>query len=85
MGRLSDVKTTIEISDPLLAQARRHARRTGRTMRALVEEGLRMVLREEQQRPPYELADRAVGRKGAADPLESLSWQDLRDEIYGGR
>lgn len=79
------MKTTIEISDPLLAQARRHAKRTGRSMRALVEEGLRMVLRAEQDRPPYRLQDRAVGEEGATNPLEALSWQDLRDEIYGGR
>jgi hypothetical protein len=51
----------------------------------LVEEGLRLVLRAEQERPPYRLPDRSVGREGAGNPLESLSWQDLRDEIYGGR
>jgi hypothetical protein len=79
------MKTTIEIADPLLAQARRHAQRTGRSMRALVEEGLRMVLRTEPQRPSYRLPDRSCGEEGAANPLESLSWQDLRDEIYGGR
>lgn len=79
------MKTTIEISDPLLAQARRHAQRTRRSVRALVEEGLRLVLRAEQQRPPYRLPDRSVGSEGTANPLESLSWQDLRDEIYGGR
>jgi hypothetical protein len=73
------VKTTIEISDALLAQARQHAQRTGRSMRALVEEGLRLVLRVEQQRPPYQLPDRSIGEAGAANPLESLSWQDLRD------
>lgn len=79
------MKTTIEISDPLLRQARRHAQRTGRSLRALVEEGLRLTLRAEQQRPSYQLPDRSVGKEGAANPLESLSWQDLRDEIYGGR
>lgn len=79
------MKTTIEISDPLLMQARKHAQRTGRSMRALVEEGLRLVLRTEQQRPRYQLPDRSVGREGDPNPLESLSWQDLRGEIYGGR
>lgn len=85
MGKLPCVKTTVEISDRLLAQARRHAKRTGRSMRALVEEGLRLVLRAEQQRPSYRMPDRSVGEENAANPLEALSWQDLREEIYGGR
>ena len=79
------VKTTIEISDALLARARRHAQRRGVTLRALVEEGLRRVLASEQREARYTLPDRSVGVPGAANPLESLSWQDLRDEIYGGR
>jgi len=79
------MKTTIEISDALLERARRYARRTGRPVRAVVEEGLRLVLKEEKRRPSYRLEDRAVGDASAPNPLESLSWQDLRDEIYGGR
>jgi hypothetical protein len=30
-----------------------------------------------------ELPDASVGVAGAADPLEALSWQMLRGEIYG--
>lgn len=29
--------------------------------------------------------DYSVGKRGGRDPLTSMSWQDLRDEIYGGR
>jgi hypothetical protein len=79
------VKTTVEIADALLVRAKRHARRTGRPLRALVEEGLRHVLERERPQKSYELPDRSVGCKGAPNPLEALSWQDLRDEIYGGR
>jgi hypothetical protein len=39
------MKTTIEISDELLARSRRLADRHGLTLRALVEEGLRLVLK----------------------------------------
>jgi hypothetical protein len=78
-------KTTVEIAAPLLERARSHARRTGRPLRALIEEGLRLVLREERGSATYRLPDRSAGEPGDPNPLEALSWQDLRDEIYGGR
>jgi hypothetical protein len=77
------VKTTIEISDALLARAKRHAQRTGRPLRALVEEGLRQVLEVERGRATYSFPDRSVGDPAAPNPLEALTWQDLRDELYG--
>jgi hypothetical protein len=79
------MKTTVEIPDALLESARRHARRTGRPVRALIEEGLRLVLQAGAARIEYHLPDRSVGSPGAPNPLESMSWQDLRDEVYGGR
>jgi len=79
------VKTTVEIPDALLDQARKYARKTGRPVRALVEEGLRLALQTETHRAPYKLPDRSTGKPGGKNPLELLSWQDLRSEIYGGR
>lgn len=79
------MKTTLEISDPLLARAKRRARELGRPLRALVEDGLRRVLDAGPDRVSYKLRDLSVGRPGGANPLESMSWQDLRDEIYRGR
>ena len=77
------VKTTIDIQDALLERAKRHARRSGTSIRALVEQGLRHVLSAEAKPNRYALPDRSVGREGGENPLESMSWQDLRDEIYG--
>ena len=79
------MKTTVEISDALLDRAREQARRSGRPVRALIEEGLRLVLEAERSAPAYQLPDRSVGEPGGTNPLESFSWQDLRSEIYGGR
>ena len=79
------MKTTIDVADALLDRAKRHARRTGKPLRALVEEGLRRVLDEPPAAPGYELPDRSVGSRRRPNPLEGMSWQDLRESIYGGR
>jgi hypothetical protein len=79
------MKTTVEISDALLDRARRHARSTGRPLRAVLEEGLRLVLEAGSAKAGYRLPDRSVGVADGANPLESMSWQDIRDEIYRGR
>lgn len=77
------MKTTIEIQDELLARAKRHAKLTGRPLRAVVEEGLRQVMASPARRERYVLPDLSVGEAGGIDPLETYSWQDLREEIYG--
>jgi hypothetical protein len=79
------MKTTVEISDTLLVRDKRYARKSGKSLRALIEEGLRRVLQDETPPLRYRLPDRSVGSVGGVNPLESLSWQDLREHIYGGR
>ena len=80
------MKTTLELSDDLLNRAKRCARRTGQPLRALVEEGLRLALKAQmEQAPKFQLADCSVGDPNGENPLEALTWQDLRSEIYGGR
>lgn len=77
------MKTTLDIHDELLDRAKRHARDTGRPLRAVVEEGLRQVLQDVPPRTRYTLPDLSTGIRGGRDPLESYSWQDLREIIYG--
>ena len=77
------MKTTLDIDDALLTRAKRVSKRTGRPVRALVEEGLRRVLADSSEVVAYELPDRSVGDPKGPDPLEGLSWHELRDEIYG--
>ncbi len=77
------MKTTLDIHDELLGRAKRHALRTGRPLHAVVEEGLRQVLRNESRRKRFRLQDRSVGEPGAKNPLEVYSWQDLREVVYG--
>ena len=61
------------------------ARRSGKTLSAILEDGLRRVLDASSERSRYELPDRSRGKVGAPNPLERFSWQDLRDESCGGR
>lgn len=79
------VKTTVDIADALLERAKKHARRTHRPLRALIEQGLQRVLEEESKREAYQLPDLSVGQPNGQNPLEALSWPELREEIYGGR
>ncbi|MCE2397454.1 MAG: type II toxin-antitoxin system VapB family antitoxin [Gemmatimonadetes bacterium] len=76
------MKTTIDIHDELLARAKRHARRRGRSLRSVVEEGLRDVLAGGASPEPYRLPDLSIGDPTDADPLEAFSWQDLSEIIH---
>ena len=77
------MKTTIEIHDDLLARAEQYARKTGRPLYTIVEEGLRQVLPATPSSSPYRLPDLSEGKPGVTDPLKAYSWQELRGIIYG--
>ena len=77
------MKTTLDIHDELLVRAKRHAKETGRPLRAVVEEGLRRVLAPTGRHSRYGLPDLRVGDPAAPDPLDRYSWPELRDAIYG--
>lgn len=80
---MARVKTTIEIHDELLERAKRHARKSGQTLRTMVEEGLRLVLSSSAPDRQYRLEDLRVGDANAPDPLDQYSWPELRELIYG--
>lgn len=76
------MKTTIDIHDVLLERAKRHAKDTGRTLRSVVEEGLREVLSQPKPAKPYKLEDHSYGDPSGPNPLENYTWSELRDLIY---
>lgn len=77
------MKTTVEISDSLFAEARSLAESEGTTLRNLVEDGLRVVIQQKKQRKPrFRLKDGSVGGKGLRPGLD---WRGVRDMIYEGR
>jgi hypothetical protein len=65
------VKTTIDIADDLISRAKLVQKRDGVTLRALVEEGLRLVLDRAARRPRYRFVPVTAGtphRSGDAVP-----------------
>jgi hypothetical protein len=58
------MKTTVEISDPLFAEAKREADRSGCTLRDLIEIGLRQELERRKQHKPFKLRDASVKGHG---------------------
>ena len=81
------MKTTVEISDPLLREVRKLAAREGTTLRALVEQGLRAVLAErvQQKRKPFRFRPIVVIGEGFQPEFEDADWAKIRDAIYEGR
>ena len=77
------MKTTIDLHDQLLARAKRHARQTGRPLRAVVEEGLRLALANPAPAKGYVLPDLRAGDPNARNPLDAYAWPELRAAIYG--
>jgi hypothetical protein len=79
------MKTTVEIPDSLLDEARRVASREGRTVRALVEEGLRRILAERKQARAFRLRKASFKGEGLQPQVAGSSWEQIRDTAYEGR
>lgn len=84
MASMGPMKTTIDIADGLLTEAKAVARRRNTTLRALVEEGLRRSI-EPVDGLPFRLRDATMrGGKGLTPEFRDASWDRVRDAIYEG-
>lgn len=79
------MKTTIEISDALMEQARRLAAREHTTLRALVEQGLRKVIVEKKRPAGFRLRRASFGGQGLQPQAQGADWARIRDLAYEGR
>jgi CRISPR/Cas system-associated protein Csm6 len=79
------MKTTVEITDSLMKQARRLAAQEHTTLRALVEEGLRRVTTERERTKPFKLRKVSFRGKGLQPQMAGASRQQIRDAAYEGR
>ena len=80
------MKTTVQITDAVLIRAKRLMQRENRTLRSLVEEGLRLVLAaRRRQRRGHKLRWLTVKGRGLRPALRQGGWQQIRDLVYRGR
>lgn len=79
------MKTTVELSDGLLAEAKKLAAQRGTTLREVLEEGLRRELeRAEQGAAAFRLRDGSFSGNGMNPEFARQGWQGMRDAIYAG-
>jgi hypothetical protein len=79
------MKTTIEISDPLLNSAKKAAAREGTTLRALVELGLRQVIETRKRGGAFRLRKASFRGQGLQPTAKDLTWEQMRELAYGER
>jgi hypothetical protein len=79
------MKTTVEIAEDLLQQAKAIAHKERTTLRALLEEGLRWALGKRRRKTNFKLRDASVHGKGVQPSVSEGDWTALRDSIYKGR
>ena len=79
------MKTTVEIPDSLLSEAKRLAARQRTTVRALIEQGLRQVVGARKARTTYRLRRVSFRGEGLQLGVREGSWEHIRDMVYEGR
>lgn len=82
---VTHMKTTVEISDALAEEAKTAARRDKTTLRALIEAGLRQILRERRSGARFRLRDASFHGKGLQPEFRDGDGQRMREAAYEGR
>lgn len=78
------MKTTIDIPDALLEEARKVAVAEQTTLKALVSEGLRRILTERQKMKAFQLRKATFRGQGLQTHLAGASWEQIREMAYEG-
>ena len=81
------MKTTIELNDSLLREAKKAASRQGTTLRGVIEAALRVYLEAQasQLRPAFRLRRHTVGGNGLRPEMAEAGWERILDRSYEGR
>ena len=82
----SHMKTTLEIPDDLLKEAKAVASAEHRTLRSLVEEGLRWTISQRKKKTErFVLRDATVRGRGVRPGVTEGDWDSIRELIYKER
>jgi hypothetical protein len=82
---VNHMKTTIQIPDSLFEEVRKLAHREQRTMKAIVEEGLRHIVSERKRRSRFRLRKASFKGKGLQPHVAGASWDQILQLSYEGR
>ena len=78
------MKTTIDISDALLEEAKKVASQEHTSVRALIEHGLRRILAERKRSAPFKMRKASFKGKGLHPEIDPGAWERIRDLAYEG-
>lgn len=81
---VTHMKTTVELPNALLSEAKRVAAREKITLRELLEQSLRRVLEEHGDRPAGRFEPVVFHGSGLQPEFEGASWEKIREAIYEG-
>lgn len=76
------MKTTVEIPDALLRQAKRVAAKEGIPVRELIEQGLRSALAEREKPRRSRFRQVVFHGTGLAPEFENARWDKFREAAY---
>ena len=79
------MKTTVEIPDTLLDEARKLAARQQTTLRVLIIEGLRRMIAERKRAGAFRLRNATFRGNGLQPDVAAASWERIREMAYEGR
>jgi CRISPR/Cas system-associated protein Csm6 len=79
------MKTTVEIPDSLIEEAKRLAARQDTTLRVLIIEGLRRVITERKRAGVFWLRKATFRGKGLQPDVAGASWERIREMAYEKR
>lgn len=79
---VTHMKTTIDIADDVLREAKKLASRENTTLKRLTEEGLRLVLQRRRAKPPVKISPVVFGGNGLRPGLPDDFVDNIRDWAY---
>jgi len=79
------MKTTIEISEKILREAKKYAAEKGISLKAVIETALRTMLDRGHRPVKFTLKKATFRGKGMQPGMEEGNWSIVRDSIYKER